>query len=62
MALFEGYERRINQINAALAKFGINSIEEAKQICDEKGVDVYNIVKPTQPICFDRRRQGYCSL
>ena len=36
MALFEGYERRINQINAALAKFGINSIEEAKQICDEK--------------------------
>ena len=59
MALFEGYERRINQINAALAKFGINSIEEAKQICDEKGVDVYNIVKSTQPICFENACWAY---
>ena len=30
MALFESYERRINQINAALNKYGIASIEEAK--------------------------------
>ena len=42
MALFESYERRIDQINAALAKFDIKSIEEAKAICDEKGIDVYN--------------------
>ena len=28
MALFESYERRIDQINAALAKFDIKSIEE----------------------------------
>ena len=41
MALFESYERRIDQINAALAKFDIKSIEEAKAICDEKGIDVY---------------------
>ena len=39
MALFESYERRIDQINAALAKFDIKSIEEAKAICDEKGID-----------------------
>ena len=52
MALFESYERRIDQINAALAKFDIKSIEEAKAICDEKGIDVYNIVKSTQPICL----------
>ena len=45
MALFESYDRRINQINATLAKYGIASIEEAKQICDDKGIDVYNIVK-----------------
>lgn len=44
MALFESYERRIDQINAALAKFDIKSIEEAKAICDEKGIDVYEIV------------------
>ena len=30
MALFESYERRIDQINAALAKYDIKSIEEAK--------------------------------
>ena len=44
MALFENYERRIDQINAALAKYDIKSIEEAKAICDEKGIDVYEIV------------------
>ena len=32
MALFESYERRIDQINAALAKYDIKSIEEAKAI------------------------------
>ena len=36
MALFESYERRIDQINAALAKYDIKSIEEAKAIFDEK--------------------------
>ena len=50
---FESYERRIDQINAALAKYDIKSIEEAKAICDEKGINVYDIVKSTQPICFE---------
>ena len=53
MALFESYERRIGQINSVLNKHGIASLEEAKKICDEKGVDVYNIVKSIQPICFE---------
>ncbi|MBQ2023710.1 MAG: GGGtGRT protein, partial [Alistipes sp.] len=39
MALFESYERRIDKINAVLAQYGIASIEEAKAICDEKGLD-----------------------
>ena len=39
MALFESYDRRINQINAELKKHGISSIEEAKEICDKAGVD-----------------------
>ena len=59
MALFEGYERRIDQINAALAKYDIKSIEEAKAICDEKGIDVYGIVKSTQPICFENACWAY---
>ena len=39
MALFESYERRIKQIDKALADNGIASIEEAKAICDANGVD-----------------------
>ena len=59
MALFESYERRIEQINAALEKHGISSIEEAKQICDDKGVDAYQIVKDIQPICFENACWAY---
>ena len=59
MALFESYERRIDQINEALKKNGISSLEEAKQICDDKGIDVYNIVKGVQPICFENACWAY---
>ena len=59
MALFESYERRINQINECLNKYGIASIEEAKAICDSKGVDAYNITKGIQPICFENACWAY---
>ena len=36
MALFESYERRINQINKFLNDNGIASIEEAEKICKAK--------------------------
>ena len=53
MALFESYERRIDTINRVLNSYGISSIEEAKKLVDDLGVDVYNIVKGIQPICFE---------
>ena len=45
MALFEGYERRIDQINAVLNSYGISSIEEAEKITKDAGLDVYEQVK-----------------
>ncbi len=59
MALFENYERRIGQINETLNKYGITSIEEAKQICDSKAIDPYKIAKETQPICFENVGWAY---
>lgn len=59
MVLFEGYERRIEKINKVLKSYGINSIEEAKEIVDNLGVDVYGIVKGVQPICFENACWAY---
>jgi hypothetical protein len=59
MPLFESYDRRINQINAALQKYGINSVEEARTVCEEAGIDVYNMVKGIQPIAFENASWAY---
>jgi hypothetical protein len=59
MPLFESYERRIRQINKVLNSYGISSVEEAKKICDDKGVDVYKIVKDIQPIAFENAMWAY---
>jgi hypothetical protein len=59
MPLFESYDRRINQINKVLHSYGISSVEEARKICDDKGVDVYNIVKNIQPIAFENAMWAY---
>ena len=59
MALFEGYERRIDKINVALAKYGIKDLAEARQMCTDAGVDVYTIVKGVQPICFENACWAY---
>ena len=57
MALFEGYERKIDKINGVLAQYGISSVEECKTICEEKGFDPYTITKNIQPICFEDAAQ-----
>ncbi len=59
MALFEGYERRINKINETLAEYGIDNIEQAKTICDEHGINVDAIVKGIQPIAFENAVWAY---
>ena len=59
MALFESYERRIDKIEAALAKYGISGIDEAKAICDEKGINPYKMCEDTQKICFENAKWAY---
>ncbi len=59
MALFEGYERRIDKVNKVLNEYGIKDLDEAKQICADAGVDVYTIVKEVQPICFENACWAY---
>ena len=59
MALFESYERRINQITPVLAEYGISSIEECLDICKSYGFNPYDIVAGVQPICFENARWAY---
>jgi len=60
MALFESYERRIDKINACIKEYGINSVEECREICKAKGFDPYEIVKGIQPIAFENAGWAYC--
>lgn len=59
MVRFEGYEKRIDKINETLVKYGIKGLEQAKQICLDKGIDVDGIVKGIQPIAFDNASWAY---
>ena len=59
MALFEGYERRIDQISSLLKKYDMDNIEEAKQICTQKGLDIHDLVLQIQPIAFENACWAY---
>ena len=59
MALFEGYERRIDKINAELPQYGFESIEQTRDYCLEHGVDVASIVRGIQPIAFENAVWAY---
>ena len=59
MALFESYERRIDQIKPVMEKYGIKDFEDARNICKENGFDPYEIVKSIQPICFENACWAY---
>ena len=59
MPLFEGYERRIDKINKVCAEYGFKSIEETKDFCLSKGINVESIVKGVQPIAFDNAVWAY---
>ncbi len=56
---FEGKERRLAKIEECLSANGIASLEDARALCLEKGVDVEAIVKGVQPIAFENAVWAY---
>lgn len=46
-------------IDEVLAKYDIKSLDEAKKICLDAGINVEEIVKGIQPICFDNAVKAY---
>ena len=60
MALFEGYERKIDKINGVLAQYGLESVEACRELCQKAGFDPYEIVKGIQPIAFEDAAWSYC--
>lgn len=56
---FEGKERRIAKIEKCLAEYGLASLEDAKDLCLSKGVDIDAIVKGVQPIAFENASWAY---
>ena len=59
MAEFEGKERRMPKTEVCLAENGIASLEEAREICKNAGVDVEALVKGVQPIAFENAVWAY---
>ena len=59
MVQFEGQERRMPNINACLAEYGMSSLEDARQLCLDRGIDVEKIVKGVQPIAFENAVWAY---
>ena len=56
---YESQERREAQVLAALNAEGIKSVEEANQLCEEAGVDPYQMCEDTQRICFENAKWAY---
>lgn len=56
---YESQERREKQVLAALNANGIQSLEEANQICEDAGVDPYQMCEDTQRICFENAKWAY---
>ena len=57
--MFEGKERRMAKIEKFLAENDLGTLEEARDLCLSKGVDVDAIVKGVQPIAFENAVWAY---
>ncbi|MBG0775938.1 MAG: GGGtGRT protein [Desulfovibrionaceae bacterium] len=53
MVRFESYEQRMPFIDACMREYGIDSLESARAMLLDRGVDPFAIVRGIQAICFD---------
>ena len=58
MALFEGFERRMPQLQPVLEKYGFKDFDELKAFNNSKGVDAYKNVQGNQPIAFENAKSA----
>lgn len=56
---FEGQDRRQAKLDKAMKEYGIKNLEEAREICLSKNIDVDAIVKGIQPIAFENASWAY---
>ena len=56
---FEGQDRREATLAKVLPEYGFKSLEDARDLCLSKGIDVDAIVKGIQPIAFDNASWAY---
>ncbi len=56
---FEGQDRREATLKKVLPEYGFKSLEDARELCLSKGIDVDAIVKGIQPIAFDNASWAY---
>ncbi len=59
MAQFEGKERRMPKIDSCLMQYGFATLEDARDFCLAKGINVEEIVKGVQPIAFENAVWAY---
>ncbi|MBQ3132942.1 MAG: GGGtGRT protein [Clostridia bacterium] len=57
--LFEGKEKRMDKILAFLKENDLGSLEDARDLCLSKGIDVEAIIKGVQPIAFENAVWAY---
>ena len=59
MVKFEGYDRRINKISSFCKEHNLGSLEDCKKLCLDHGINVEEITRSVQPICFDNAVWAY---
>lgn len=59
MAEIEGFERRRDSVQAALAASGLSTLQDADALLRARNIDTAELVRKIQPICFENACWAY---